>query len=46
LPYAIVAGACVQWVFGLATGPSLRATLAIELVLEVLRPREELAEAS
>jgi hypothetical protein len=46
LPYAIVAGACVHWTFGLATGPSLRASRATEVVLEVLRPQEELAEAS
>ena len=45
LPFAIVAGACVHWTLGLATGPSLRASAAIEMVLEVLRPQEELAEA-
>jgi hypothetical protein len=41
----IVTGACVRWTLGLATGPSLRASAAIEMVLEVLRPQEELAEA-
>jgi hypothetical protein len=45
LPFAIVTGACVRWTLGLATGPSLRASAAIEMVLEVLRPQEELAEA-
>lgn len=39
LPYAIVAGACVHWVFGLATGPSLRARTAVDAALELLRPR-------
>jgi len=39
LPFAIVAGACVHWVFGLATKPSLRASVAVEAALEVLRPR-------
>jgi hypothetical protein len=39
LPFAIVAGACVDWVFGLATGPSLRASVAVEAALDVLRPR-------
>ena len=39
LPFAIVTGACVHWTLGLATGPSLRASVAIEMVLEVLRPR-------
>ncbi len=45
LPFATVTGACVQWTLGLATGPSLRASAAIEMVLEVLRLQEELAEA-
>src|SRR5690349_11211354 len=45
LPFAIVTGACVHWTLGLATGPSLRASAAIEMVLEVLRPQEEWAEA-
>jgi hypothetical protein len=39
LPFAIVAGVCVHWVFGLATAPSLRASVAVEAALEVLRPR-------
>lgn len=39
LPYAIVAGACVHWVFGLATRPSLRAGTAVDAALELLRPR-------
>jgi len=36
---AIVAGACVHWVFGLAAGPSLRASTALEGAVQVLRPR-------
>jgi len=40
LPFAIVAGACVHWMIGLATGPSLRASTAVEGALEVLRPVE------
>ncbi len=39
LPYAIVAGACVHWVFGLATRPSLRPRTAVDAALELLRPR-------
>ena len=39
LPFAIVAGACVHWVFGLAAGPSLRASTALEGAVQVLRPR-------
>ena len=39
LPFAIVAGACLQWVLGLAAGPSLRASTAAAAALEVLRPR-------
>jgi hypothetical protein len=39
LPFAIVAGACVHWVFGLATTPSQRVSVAVEATLEVLRPR-------
>ena len=39
LPFAIVAGACVYWVIGLATAPSLRATVAVEATLDVSRPR-------
>jgi len=45
LPFAIVTGACVHWTLGLAAGPSLRASAAIEMVFEVLRPQEESAEA-
>lgn len=37
LPFAIVAGACAHWVFGLAPAPSLRASIAVEGALEVLR---------
>ncbi len=40
LPFAIVAGACLQWVLGLATGPSLRASTAVAAALEVLRPQQ------
>jgi hypothetical protein len=39
LPFAIVAGACVHWVFGLATRPSLRASTAVDAAFELLRPR-------
>jgi len=39
LPFAIISGACVHWVFGLATTPSLRSSPAIEGALEVLRPQ-------
>ncbi len=39
LPFAIVAGACVNWVFGLAATPSLRTSAAVKVALEVLRPR-------
>jgi hypothetical protein len=39
LPFAIVSGACVHWVFGLATALSLRSSVAVEAALEVLRPR-------
>jgi len=40
LPFAIVAGACLHWVLGLAPGPSLRARTAVAAALEVLRPRQ------
>ena len=40
LPFAIVSGACLHWVFGLASGPSLRAGTAIEAALEVLLEEE------
>ena len=39
LPFAIVAGACVHWVLGVSTGPSLRATTAVAALREVLRPK-------
>jgi len=39
LPFAIIAGACMHWVFGRATAPSLRASVAVETALDVLRPR-------
>ena len=39
LPFAIVAGGCVHWVFGLTPGPSLRAATAVAAVLEALRPK-------
>jgi hypothetical protein len=38
LPFAIVAGACARWVFGLSTGPSLRASTAVKAVFDVLQP--------
>ncbi len=38
LPFALVAGACVHWVFGLSQRPSLRASTAVEAALEVLCP--------
>ena len=44
LPFAIVAGACVHWVFGLATKPSLRASVAVAAALEVLRPGRSSAQ--
>jgi hypothetical protein len=46
LPFAIVAGACVHWVFGLATAPSLRASVAVEAALDVLRPRRHRSATS
>jgi len=39
LPFAIVSGACLHWVLGLATGPCLGAGTAVAAALEVLRPR-------
>jgi hypothetical protein len=39
LPFAIVAGACLHWMLGLATGPAIRSRTAVETALEVLRPR-------
>ena len=44
LPFAIVAGACVHWVFGLATTPSLPASTAVAAALEVLRPGRSSAQ--
>jgi len=38
LPFAIVAGGCAHWVFGLSKGPSLRAHTAVKAALEALRP--------
>ncbi len=38
LPFAIVAGACVHWVFGLSQRPAVRANTAVEAALEVLAP--------
>ncbi len=37
LPFAIVCGACVQWVFGLSKTPSVRAGTAVAAALEILR---------
>jgi len=45
LPFAIVAGGCVHWVFGLTPGPSLRAATAVAAALEVLRPTPRRADA-
>jgi hypothetical protein len=38
LPFALVAGGCVHWMLGLARGPLLRASTAVEAALAVLRP--------
>jgi hypothetical protein len=38
LPFALVAGACAQWVFGLSQRPALRARATVQAALEVLRP--------
>src|SRR5258705_150785 len=40
LPFAIVAGACLHWVVGLAPGPSLRARTAVAAALDILRPQQ------
>jgi len=40
LPFAVVAGACVHWEFGLAMAPSLSASAAVTGALEVLHPRQ------
>lgn len=45
LPFAIVAGGCVHWVFGLTPEPSLHAATAVAGVLEVLRPTPRRADA-
>ena len=37
LPFAIVRGACVHWMFGLSKRPSLRAGTAVAAALEILR---------
>ena len=37
LPFAIVRGACVRWVFGLSKRPSVRAGTAVTAALEILR---------
>jgi hypothetical protein len=39
LPHAILAGVCARWVFGLPERRSLRASIAADAALEVLRPR-------
>src|SRR5207237_6404788 len=44
LPFAIVAGGCIHWVFGLTPGPSLRAATAVAGVLEALRPKPRNAD--
>lgn len=41
LPFAIVWGACMHWVFGLSRGPSLQARAVVEATLEILSPPEE-----
>jgi hypothetical protein len=38
LPFALVAGACAHWVFGLSQRPALRAGATVEAALAVLRP--------
>jgi len=40
LPFAIVRGACVHWVFGLSKTPSVRAGTAVAAALEVLRAEQ------
>ena len=37
LPFAIVRGACVHWMFGLSKTPSVRAGTAVAAALEILR---------
>lgn len=46
LPFAIIAGACAHWVFGLARGPSLRVSTAVAAALEILRPLPKAPEAA
>jgi len=40
LPFAIVHGACVHWVFGLSKRPSVRAVTAVAAALEILRAEQ------
>ena len=40
LPFAIVRGACVRWVFGPSTRPSVRAATAVAAALEILRAED------
>jgi len=40
LPFAIVRGACLQWVFGLSKKPSVRAGTAVVAALEILRAEQ------
>lgn len=46
LPFAIVWGACMHWVFGLSRGPSLRARAVAEAALGILSPPEEATAAT
>jgi hypothetical protein len=41
LPFALVAGACAHWVFGLAPRPALRPRATVQAALAVLRPGPE-----
>ncbi len=45
LPVAIVAGACMHWVFGVSKQPTLQVGTAVSAALEVLRPRRRRAKA-
>jgi len=40
LPFAIVRGACLHWMFGLSKRPSVRAGTAVAAALEVLRAEQ------
>ena len=40
LPFAIVRGACVHWMFGLSKRPSVRAGTAVAAALEILRAEQ------